>query len=83
MDIMSIPKVAAFFRLVVNPAVDFLFAAAALYFVYGVWEYIRRSDDSAGRIEGGNHILWSTIGLFIMISVWGIIAILQKTVGVN
>jgi hypothetical protein len=80
MEILKIKEVQNLIDLVINPAVRFIFAAAALYFIYGVFTFIRRADDSSARIEGANHILWSTIGLFIMISVWGIIQILQNTI---
>ncbi len=68
-----------FFDLVVDPLVTLLFAAAVLYFVYGIFTYIRNADDSGERVTGGKHILWSTVGLFIMVSVWGIIKILDNT----
>lgn len=80
---LDIDLVQKFFKVVVDPVIQLIFAAAVLYFVYGVFTYIRRSDDSSERINGANHILWSSVGLFIMISVWGIIAILEKTVGVR
>lgn len=80
---LDIDLVQKFFKVVVDPVIQLIFAAAVLYFVYGVFTYIRRSDDSSERINGAKHILWSSVGLFIMISVWGIIAILEKTVGVR
>jgi hypothetical protein len=81
MDVLKIPQVQKFFELVLDPAVQLLFGAAVVYFVYGVFTFIRKSDESSERITGANHILWSTVGLFIMISVWGIIAIIKKTIG--
>jgi hypothetical protein len=71
------------FRVVINPLVQLLFAAAVFYFIYGVFKYIKDSDESSSRTDGANHVLWSTVGLFIMISVWGIIEILEKTIGVR
>ena len=81
MDALQIPAVQKFFDLIVNPIIQLLFAAAIVYFVWGVFTYIRNADDSSERISGANHILWSTVGLFIMISVWGIIALLERTIG--
>jgi hypothetical protein len=83
MDLTKIPQVQKFFEVIVNPVVKLMFAAAVLYFVYGVFTYIRKSGESDGRTEGANHILWSVIGLFIMISVWGIIAIIRSTFGIQ
>ncbi len=79
---LQLPIVQKFATIVLDPAVKLLFALAVLYFIFGVFTFIRRSGESDGRIEGRNHILWSTVGLFIMISVWGIIAIIQRTLGV-
>ncbi len=77
------PEVANIFRFVIDPLVKLLFAAAVFYFIYGVFKYIKDADDSSSRVDGANHVLWSTIGLFIMISVWGIIRMLQSTIGVQ
>jgi len=83
MDLLALPQVKKLFELVIDPLIRLLFAAAIVYFVYGVFTYIRKADDSDARLEGANHILWSTVGLFIMVSVWGIIAILESTFGVR
>lgn len=83
MDALAIPQVQKLFDLVIDPLVGLLFAAAAFYFLWGVFKMIWRSDDSDGRTEGVNHILWGTVGLFIMISVWGIIMFLERVIGVR
>jgi hypothetical protein len=80
---MDIPQVQKFFELVVNPIITLLFAAAVFYFAFGVFTYIRESGDPDGRAQGGRHILWSTVGIFIMISVWGIIALIRNTLGIS
>ncbi|HEU0081213.1 MAG TPA: hypothetical protein VFQ72_04330 [Candidatus Paceibacterota bacterium] len=79
MNALDLPVVKDLFRLVIDPVVRLIFAGAVLYFVWGVFKYIRTSDDPGERISGGKHILYGTIGLFIMVSVWGIIAVLEKT----
>ena len=65
---------------IVNPAVNLIFALAVVYFVYGVFEFIRDSKDPAARGTGGQHILWGSIGLAIMVSVFGIIRLIQETI---
>ena len=79
---MNNPQVQKFFELVVDPIVQLLFALAIVYFIYGVFTFMRKSDDPGERQTGGNHILWSTVGIFIMVSVWGIIRVLASTIGV-
>lgn len=81
--ILANPTVVKLLTNVVEPVVKFLFAAAVFYFIFGVFTYIRKADDSSERVTGGNHILYGTIGLFIMISVWGIIAVIRSTLGVK
>jgi hypothetical protein len=83
MNIFEVKEVKNLFTLVIDPVVQFLFAAAAFYFVYGVFKFIQNkaAGESADIKEGANHVLWGTVGLFIMISVWGIIAVLKRTVG--
>ncbi|MEK7607363.1 MAG: hypothetical protein AAB484_00320 [Patescibacteria group bacterium] len=82
---LDLPVVKKLFTLVVDPIVRLLFAAAIFYFVYGVFKFIKdkTSGESADIAQGANHVLWSTVGIFIMISVWGIIAILRSTIGVR
>ena len=78
---LDLPVVQKFFTSVVDPVVQLLFAVAVVYFIYGVFTYIRRSGDSEARTEGANHILWSIVGLFIMVSVWGIITLIKNSIG--
>lgn len=67
-----------FFSLVVDPVVRILFVLAVFYFVFGVVKYIVQGNDAESRIEGGKHILYSTIGIFVMAGAWGIIALVKS-----
>ena len=69
-----------FLSVVVDPIVKILFVVAVFYFVFGVVKYIVQGDDTTARAEGGKHILYSTIGIFIMASAWGIIALLKNLI---
>lgn len=81
--VLSDPRVKLLFNVVIDPTVKFIFAAAIFYFIWGVFKYIQHADDPAERISGGKHILYGTLGIFIMISVWGIIALVRSTLGVH
>jgi hypothetical protein len=41
------------------------------------------ADSDEGRETGAKHVMYSVIGIFIMISVWGIIRFLEGVVGVR
>ncbi|MEK7184791.1 MAG: hypothetical protein AAB683_01495 [Patescibacteria group bacterium] len=65
---------------IVSPAIQFLFLLALFYFIWGLFGFFR-SDDTTKREEGKQHILWGTIGIAIMFSVYGIIRLIANTVG--
>lgn len=65
----------------VRPGIQFLTALAVVYFVYGVFEFVKNSTKEEGVSTGGRHIVWGIIGLFIMVSAWGIIGLVCNTVG--
>lgn len=64
----------------IRPGITLLTALAVVYFVYGVFDFIRNSASEEGVTTGGKHIMWGIIGLFIMISAWGIIGLICNTV---
>lgn len=66
---------------IVNPLIVFLFALALVYFLYGVFVFIRGADSEEVRDTGKKHMLWGLVGLFIMVSVYGILSIVIGTVG--
>ncbi|MDD5050442.1 MAG: hypothetical protein PHV93_01740 [Candidatus Pacebacteria bacterium] len=51
---------------VLNPLITLLFGVAVVIFVYGVIQFIWKSDDEEARKAGAQHIMWGLIGLFIM-----------------
>ena len=68
---------------IVNPIVELMFIIAGVIFVYGVVEFLMNAEDEAKRDVGKRHILWGMVGLFIMLSVFGIMQILVGTLGVK
>lgn len=65
---------------ILNPLIYLIFALALLVFLYGVFEFIKNSDDAEERKKGGQHILWGVIGMAIMISAYGIINFTLNTI---
>lgn len=70
-------------QVILNPIIQVLFAVALVYFLWGVFEYIRQPDSSDAKSKGVQHIFWGLIGLAIMVSVFGIINIALNTFNVN
>lgn len=60
--------------------VPVLFAIAFLYFVYGVYKYfILGAESDTERATGRQFVLWSIIGFAVILSVWGLVAVVSQT----
>ncbi len=60
--------------------VPVLFALAFIVFLYGVFlKYIFSHGDATKVSEGHKLILWGLIGFFVMISLWGIVNVIDAT----
>jgi hypothetical protein len=58
---------------IVNPFIAILFSLAFLVFMWGLIQFLYQSGSSDKREEGKQHMLWGIIGLFIMLSAYGIV----------
>ena len=66
---------------IVNPIIYLVVALAVVYFLWGVFNFIKNADNADKRSEGYQHMIWGVIGVFIMISARGIIFLILKTMG--
>jgi uncharacterized membrane protein HdeD (DUF308 family) len=67
-------------RYILNPLIVLLFVIGLAFFIWGVVQLIANPEDTKG--EGKQNILWGIIGMFIMISVMGIIRVILATFGI-
>ena len=56
-----------------------LIAVAVIILLIGIINYIRAGDDEEKRTKGKNEMLYGIIGLFVMVSIWGLVATLSGT----
>ncbi len=66
---------------IVNPFVIFLSALAILLFLWGLLQFMGNAGSEEGREVGKRHMINGLIGLFIMISVYGIMQLITNTFG--
>lgn len=66
-------------QVLLQPLVVVLNALAVVLFVYGVGKYIMHAGDPQMRAEGQKLMVYGVIGIFVMVSVWGIVEVLQNT----
>ncbi len=76
----ELPLIAKIKSEIVDPLISFLFILGFLYFIYGVWELVRGAESEEARTTGRQHILWGVVGMFIMISFWGIMNLICRTI---
>ena len=61
----------------INVLIGFVIALATLVFIYGILKYVL-SKDPEGQKDARSYMVGGIIGLFVMVSVWGIVAFLQS-----
>jgi len=67
---------------ILNPLIQLLFVAATVVFLWGVIQYVIGSKGNEQQLQKGRQVmLWGIIGMFIMVSAWGIIKILCNFFG--
>ncbi len=62
-----------------NIALYLLTALAVIYIVWNVVQYLIHGSGEEGRGKASMNILWGIIGLFVIVSIWGLVNILTGT----
>lgn len=63
------------------PAV--LVAAAVVYFLWGLIKFVASGDEEEARKAGRDRMIHGIIAVAVMVSIWGLIALLQELFGVD
>ena len=61
--------------------VTLLVGIAVLIFIIGLVRFITQSGDEKAVEEGKKFMVWGVIVLFVIVSIWGFVSLLQKIVG--
>ena len=71
------------FNIVTGVLIPLAFSLCLLYFFWGVAKYIRTGAGSEKAAEEGRRVMiWGVVGLFIAVSIWGIISFIKNELGV-
>lgn len=68
---------------ILYPVIILLTGIAFLVFLYGCLIYITHAENSSAREEGRSHIIYSLIGMFVMLVAYAILTIAANTFGLN
>lgn len=65
-------------------AVPFVFAAAFIVFIYGVFETLILGRGNEEKAQAGRSlIIWGVVGFVVMLSIWGLVNVALNTFNLN
>lgn len=64
---------------ILSGLVPLIVALAVVFFLYGVQKYILAGASEEKVKEGRNMMIYGIIGLFVMVSVWGLVRLVTLT----
>lgn len=65
---------------ILNPLVMLMIAIAVVWFLWGVFQFVRNAESSEERKKGGLNMLYGALGLFIMVTAIGIVNLIIGTI---
>lgn len=65
-----------------NILIPILITAALMFFIFGVVKYVI-ADNSDDQAKAKSIIVRGVVGLFVILSVWGLIGVIQSTFGIG
>ncbi len=66
-----------------NIVIPMLITIALIYFLWGVAQYVMKQGDEEGQKAARAMMINGVIALFVIISVWGLVAVLNATFGIQ
>ena len=74
---------AKIYTYILNPFIAVLFVVATVYFLIGMIRYFLPQGSDSDRQTGQRHMIWGLVGMFLMVSAFGIMHLIANTFGVN
>lgn len=66
-------------REILGTLVPIIVGLALVVFLWGVLRYVIAGADKEGKEQGRNFMIWGIIGLTVMVSIWGLVALVKNT----
>lgn len=68
---------------ILNPLILLIFSFGFLVFLWGLLEFLNNGANPSKSNEGKEHMIWGVVGMFVMVSVAGIINLIVSTFGLT
>lgn len=80
-QIRDIESGLGFFSIALDRILPILVLITLFYFIYSVVVFVWKSRGGEEASDEKRKILWGIIGLFVILSIWGIIGVVSRTLG--
>jgi hypothetical protein len=67
---------------ILNLVIPILITLGVIYFIWGVIKYVTAKDEDAQK-EARSTMIYGIIGLFVIVSIWGLVDLLGRTFGLQ
>jgi len=67
----------------IDQLIPVIIAIGLLFFVWGIVQFIAASGDEVAKEEGKRRMVWGIVALFVIVSVWGLVGLLNQLTGVD
>jgi len=65
-----------------NQVIPILITLAIIYFIWGVIQYVTAKDEEK-QAEARKTIVSGIIGIFVIVSIWGLVSLVGRTFGIG
>ncbi len=79
----NIQSVFLLFSNLLNALIGMLITVAIIVFFWGLIRYLMHDGSSEDAHKGIHQMIWGIVAIFVMVSIWGLVALLQRTFGVE
>jgi hypothetical protein len=70
----------SFIDSVLSPLVPIIISLTIIYFVWAIIKFVIRGEVK-DKEEAKQMMFWGIVGLFVMVSVWGLVSVVEETLG--
>ena len=67
----------------INALIPFIVGLAVFVIIWGIFVYVAQAGDEEKRVQARKFIVWGVIGVFFMLSVWGLVNILVNSINLE
>ncbi len=68
---------------IINTIIPLLISIAVLTLIWGIVKFVTSAGNEDKRSEGRDLMIYGIIGLFVMVSIWGLVNVLVSTFGLG